>query len=65
MSLYQRVIDARLDSLNLKKAVRHDAVHMCGLIVSSDSEFFTRLGEVRTRAFFETAIGQQRIPDKA
>jgi len=52
---YQRVIDARLDALNFKKAIRHDAVHMCGLIVSSDSEFFTRLGEAKTRAFFETA----------
>jgi hypothetical protein len=54
---YQRVIDARLDSLNLNKAIRHDAVHMCGLIVSSDSEFFTRLGEAKTRDFFEAANG--------
>jgi hypothetical protein len=54
---YQRVIDARLDSLDLKKAIRHDAVHMCGLIVSSDSEFFKRLGEAGTRDFFETAKG--------
>jgi len=54
---YQRVINARLDSLNLKKTIRHDAVYMCGLIVSSDSEFFARLGEARTRAFFETTKG--------
>jgi hypothetical protein len=54
---YQRVIDARLDSLNLKKAIRHDAVHMCGLIVSSDSEFFKQLDEAGTRDFFETAKG--------
>ena len=52
---YQQVINARLDSLNLKKSIRHDAVYMCGLIVSSDSEFFARLGEARTRAFFEMA----------
>ena len=51
---YQRGIDIRLDSLNLKKSIRHDAVHMCGLIVSSDSEFFAKLGEGRTRVFFET-----------
>ena len=52
---YQRVIDARIDSLNLKKAIRHDAVHMCGLVVSSDTVFFANLGEARTRHFFETA----------
>ena len=28
------------------KAVRKDAVHMCGLIVSSDKSFFTRRGKV-------------------
>ena len=52
---YQQVINARLDSLNLKKSIRHDAVYMCGLIVSSGAEFFAKLGEARTRAFFETA----------
>ena len=35
------------------KAVRHDAVRMCGLIVSSDREFFWRLGHEETRRFFE------------
>jgi hypothetical protein len=54
---YQRVIEARLDSLNLKKAIRHDAVHMFGLIVSSDAEFFARLGEAKIRDFFEAAKG--------
>ena len=37
------------------KAVRKDAVHMCGLIVSSDKSFFTRMGKVETRRFFEEA----------
>ena len=27
------------------KAVRKDAVHMCGLIISSDKSFFTRMGK--------------------
>lgn len=35
------------------KAVRHDAVRMCGLIVSSGREFFSRLGPEETRRFFE------------
>ncbi len=37
------------------KAVRRDAVHLCGLIVSSDTSFFTRIGKDETRRFFEEA----------
>ncbi len=50
---YAEAIQSRIDDLLLTKAVRHDAVRMCGLIVSSDREFFWRLGPEETRRFFE------------
>lgn len=36
---YAQAIQRRIDDLQLIKAVRKDAVHMCGLIVTSDSDF--------------------------
>ena len=39
---YAQAIQRRIDDLQLSKAVRKDAVHMCGLIVTSDSAFFKR-----------------------
>ena len=50
---YAHAVQNRIDDLLLAKAVRRDAVHMCGLIVSSDREFFWRLGTEETRRFFE------------
>ena len=50
---YTEAIQNRIDDLLLVKAVRKDAVHMCGLIVSSDSAFFERLPPEETRRFFE------------
>ena len=50
---YARAVQNRIDDLLLTKAVRKDAVHMCGLIVSSDREFFLRLAPEETRRFFE------------
>ena len=50
---YVEAIQSRIDDLLLVKAVRKDAVHMCGLIVSSDSAFFERLSPEDTRRFFE------------
>lgn len=50
---YPQFIQNRIDDLLLVKAVRKDAVHMCGLIVSSDSAFFERLSPEETRRFFE------------
>lgn len=50
---FTAVINERVDSLNLQKAPRHDAVYMCGILVSSDSSFFERIGEEETRRFFE------------
>ena len=50
---YAEAIQNRIDDLLLVKAVRKDAVHMCGLIVSSDSAFFEKLSPEETRRFFE------------
>ena len=50
---YAEAIQNRIDDLLLVKAVRKDAVHMCGLIVSSDSAFFESLSQEDTRRFFE------------
>ncbi|MDL2291332.1 plasmid recombination protein [Desulfovibrio sp. OttesenSCG-928-F20] len=50
---YSEAIQSRIDDLLLVKAVRKDAVHMCGLIVSSDSAFFEKLTPEDTRRFFE------------
>ncbi len=52
---YAQAIQARIDDLLMVKAVRKDAVHMCGLIISSDKSFFTRMGKEETRRFFEEA----------
>ena len=50
---YSEAIQNRIDDLLLVKAVRKDAVQMCGLIVSSDREFFWKIGPEETRRFFE------------
>ena len=50
---YARAVQNRIDDLLLTKAVRKDAVHMCGLIVSSNREFFWRAGPEETKRFFE------------
>ena len=52
---YTQAIQNRIDDLLMVKAVRKDAVHMCGLIVSSDKEFFDKLNADETRRFFEEA----------
>lgn len=50
---YTEAIQNRIDDLLLVKTVRKDAVHMCGLIVSSDSAFFEKLPPEETKRFFE------------
>ena len=52
---YAQTIQNRIDDLLMVKAVRKDAVHMCGLIVSSDKKFFDKLNTDETRRFFEEA----------
>lgn len=48
-----QAIQNRIDDLLLVKAVRKDAVHLCGLIVSSDKAFFDQLTPKESRRFFE------------
>ena len=52
---YAEAIQNRIDDLLMVKSVRKDAVHLCGLIVSSDKSFFTRIGKDETKRFFEEA----------
>ncbi|WP_178643662.1 MobV family relaxase [Bilophila wadsworthia] len=52
-SNYAEAIQNRIDDLLLVKAVRKDAVRMCGLIVTSDKAFFDALTPEETRRFFE------------
>ena len=54
-SSYAEAIQNRIDDLLMVKAVRKDDVHLCGLIVSSDKSFFTRIGKDETRRFFVEA----------
>ena len=49
---YAEAIQNRIDDLLLVKAVRKDAVHMCGLLVTSDSAFFKNLSPEDTKRFF-------------
>jgi hypothetical protein len=65
---YVHAVQNRIDDLLLVKAVRKDAVHLCGVIVSSDSEFFKDLSPKETRRFFEvckerltTFVGEENV----
>ena len=65
---YARAVQARIASLNLPKAVRKDAVVLCGLIVTSDLPFFARLPPEEQRRFFEESrdfltrfVGQENV----
>ena len=65
---YARAVQARIASLNLPKAVRKDAVVLCGLIVTSDLPFFARLPPEKQRRFFEESrdfltrfVGQENV----
>ena len=52
---YAEAVQNRIDDLLLTKAVRKDAVHLCGLIVSSDAEFFQKLSPEDSKRFFEVS----------
>ena len=65
---YAQAIQNRIDDLLLVKAVRKDAVQMCGLIVSSDRAFFEKLTPEDTRRFFKESkafltefVGQENV----
>jgi len=52
---YGKIIDQRIDGLNLKKAPWSDAVYMCEVVVSSDADFFAKLSASEQRRFFLAA----------
>lgn len=52
---YAKAVQNRIDDLLLTKTVRKDAVHLCGMIVSSDTGFFKNLSPKETRRFFEVS----------
>jgi hypothetical protein len=58
---YAEAVQIRIDDLLLTKAVRKDAVHLCGVIISSDSEFFKNLPQEETRRFFE--VCEERLTE--
>ena len=65
---YARAVQARIEALNLPKAVRKDAVVLCGLIVTSNLPFFARLPPEEQRRFFEGSrnflarfVGQENV----
>ena len=65
---YARAVQARIEALNLPKAVRKDAVVLCGLIVTSNLPFFARLLPEEQRRFFEESrnflarfVGQENV----
>ena len=65
---FSKIIAQRIDSLNLKQAPRRDAVLMCGLIVSSDTEFFQTMGQKEQQRFFlaakewlENFVGRENV----
>ena len=52
---YNQVIKERIDSLELKKAVRKDAVVMCSFVVTSDKDFFNNNTPETEKEYFKQA----------
>lgn len=50
---FYAAVKKRIDQLNLKRAVRKDAIVMAQVLVTSDSDFFEGMDEERTMAFFK------------
>lgn len=50
---YHRAISERIKQLQLPRAVRADAVVMCGFVVTSDTAFFNKLNPEQQREFFK------------
>lgn len=50
---FHRVIKERIESLDLKKAVRKDAIVMAQVFVGSDNDFFKNLSDDKAKEFFK------------
>jgi Plasmid recombination enzyme len=49
------IIEREREKYGIQKAYRKDAVKMVEVVVTSDTEFFNRIGEAETKRFFEKA----------
>lgn len=52
---FNQAIKKRVSELNLKKAVRKDAIVMCQCLVTSDKEFFDKMSVSEQQEFFKRA----------
>lgn len=50
---YHEIINERIESLELKKAVRKDAIVMSQVLVTSDHEFFEKIDMEQQKKFFQ------------
>lgn len=53
---YLEKIDEKIGGLDLKKAVRKDAIVMCQCFVTSDNEYFQRIGKEKQEEYFEKSL---------
>lgn len=53
---FQTQIKEKIESLNLKKAVRKDAVVMCQILVTSDKAFFDNITPEQEKQFFQDSL---------
>lgn len=53
---FQTQIKEKIESLNLKKAVRKDAVVMCQILVTSDKDFFDNITPEQEKQFFQDSL---------
>lgn len=52
---YNQIIKERIESLELKKAVRKDAVVMCSFVITSDKDFFNNNTPETEKEYFKQA----------
>lgn len=55
-SSFREAIAQRVAALETKKAVRKDAVLMCGFVITSDRAFFDSINIVQEKEFFKDAV---------
>ncbi len=53
---YHKKIAENIAQLNLKKAVRKDAVVMCGFVITSDYDFFQKISPEKEKEFFQKSL---------
>ena len=53
---FQTQIKEKIESLNLKKAVRKDAVVMCQILVTSNKDFFDNITPEQEKQFFQDSL---------